>query len=148
MTENYPHPTSSAVTAVMKGNRRSDTRPEIRLRSALHRRGYRFRKDRRITVPDASRKPRPDIVFTRQRVAVFVDGCFWHCCPEHGRTPKANTDYWGPKLARNRERDRHDTALLRQANWNVVRLWEHQPLDEMLEQVIRTLEPARRPHTD
>ena len=130
MEGGYPHPSSPAVTKVMKGNRRADTKPEIALRSALHRAGLRFRKDFRV--PTASRSPRPDIVFTRARVAVFVDGCYWHRCPVHGNTPKVNTDYWGPKFERNVERDRLDTEALVGEGWEVVRLWEHVPLDDAL----------------
>ena len=120
----YPHPTSAAVTAVMKGNRRADTRPEIALRSTLHRAGYRFRKD--FPIEAAGRRVRPDVVFTKRRVAVFMDGCFWHVCPQHGRVPKGkNADYWKMKLARNQERDKLDNAALVEAGWSVVRLWEH-----------------------
>lgn len=71
------------------------------------------------------RRTRPDIVFTRQRLAVFIDGCFWHCCPEHGRTPGTNTEYWSPKLAKNMERDKLQTAALVEDGWEVQRIWEH-----------------------
>ncbi|MGH9213088.1 MAG: very short patch repair endonuclease [Acidimicrobiales bacterium] len=108
----------------MKGNRRRDTRPEQALRSLLHKRGRRFRVD--LPIPAESRKPRPDVVFTRQRVAVFVDGCFWHRCPRHGRVPGgANREYWVAKMARNQQRDLDDTAALTAAGWKVVRIWEH-----------------------
>ena len=90
----------------------------------------------------ARRSPRPDIVFTRSRVAVFVDGCYWHRCPLHGNTPKVNTDYWGPKFARNVERDRLDSEALESEGWEVVRLWEHVPVDEAVEEVRAAL--ARR----
>ncbi|QBR93752.1 very short patch repair endonuclease [Nocardioides euryhalodurans] len=112
----------------MAAIRRTDTKPEIALRSALHRRGLRFRKDLRLNLGPV--KPRPDIVFTRAKVAVFVDGCFWHCCPEHGKPPSQNTGYWGPKLARNVERDRRYDATLTTHGWQVVRIWEHVPLAE------------------
>src|SRR5438445_12809478 len=111
----------------MRANRRVDTKPELALRSALHRRGYRFRKDYRLDL-DAGARVRPDIAFTAKRVAVFVDGCFWHVCPEHGTKPAANTWYWGPKLARNVERDRAADAALVAAGWQVVRTWEHESL--------------------
>jgi len=119
----YPQPTSAAVTAVMKGNRRTDTRPEVRVRSLLHRAGLRFRKNLLIRTDELS--VRPDIVFTRARVAVFIDGCFWHSCPDHGTTPRANTGYWGPKLERNLARDARVNAALCSAGWAVVRIWEH-----------------------
>jgi DNA mismatch endonuclease (patch repair protein) len=77
----------------------------------------------------ASRRIRPDIVFTRAKVVVFVDGCFWHCCPEHQVIPKANPDYWVPKLRRNVERDRQVDEVLAADGWVVVRVWEHEDVD-------------------
>ncbi|WP_278256735.1 hypothetical protein [Nocardioides convexus] len=79
----------------MLGNRRVDTKPEVAIRSALHRAGLRFRKDYRLDLGGA--RLRPDIAFTRAKVAVFVDGCFWHACPVHGTQPRSNADYWTPK---------------------------------------------------
>lgn len=108
----------------MRAIRRSDTRMEVAVRSLLHRSGLRFRKD--LVVLAAGMRVRPDIVFTRARVAVFVDGCYWHRCPEHGRLPKRNLDYWLPKLARNEERDRASDQALAEDGWEVVRVWEHQ----------------------
>jgi DNA mismatch endonuclease (patch repair protein) len=131
----YPYPTSSAVTAAMKGNRRADTKPELALRSALHALGYRFRKDHLLRTTDGSRV-KADVVFTRDQIAVFVDGCFWHGCPEHGNTPKANTAYWGPKLERNRQRDRRVTRELRADGWLVIRVWEHEALNEAIQRII------------
>ncbi len=128
----------------MRGNRRKDTAPELRLRRALHARGRRFRVDERVDV-GAARMPRPDILFTRWRLAVFVDGCFWHCCPEHGRPPKSNGGYWSPKLARNVERDAEDAAALRTAGWAVLRIWEHVPLERAVELVERALEDVGAP---
>lgn len=107
----------------MQAIRRSDTRPEVALRSALHHLGYRFRKDLRFAA--GGLKVRPDIVFTRRRVAIFVDGCFWHACPDHGRRPTRNEWYWTPKLERNVQRDRAADAALRSAGWTVLRVWEH-----------------------
>jgi DNA mismatch endonuclease (patch repair protein) len=69
---------------------------------------------------------RPDIVFTRRRVAVFVDGCFWHCCPEHQHVPNRNRAYWVPKLAANGNRDRRVDEALIAAGWIVIRVWEHE----------------------
>jgi DNA mismatch endonuclease (patch repair protein) len=112
----------------MRANRRTDTKPELALRRALHRQGLRYRKDYRLDLDGA--RVRPDIVFTARRVAVFVDGCFWHVCPEHGTKPAANTWYWGPKLTRNVERDRAADAALAAAGWRVVRVWEHESLEE------------------
>ena len=130
----WPVSTNPGVARSMRGNRRRDTSPEMRLRSELHTRGFRFRVDLRVDT-GIGRCPRPDIVFTRARVAVFVDGCFWHCCPEHGRPPLSNGSYWGPKLARNVQRDEEDTRRLEDAGWSVVRLWEHVPLDDAVRRV-------------
>lgn len=121
----------------MRANPRRDTKPEIALRSLLHRRGLRFRKDLPIRLPE--RTVRPDIVFTRQHLAVFVDGCFWHCCPIHGTRPKANTGYWRPKLERNVERDRIVNEQLRSAGWAVLRAWEHEPAESVVTRVIEAL---------
>jgi DNA mismatch endonuclease, patch repair protein len=122
----------------MKANRRTDTKPELALRHALHRLGYRYRKDYRLDL-ESGRRVRPDIVFTARKVAVFVDGCFWHACPEHGSKPRANEWYWGPKLIKNVERDRVNDAALILADWTVVRLWEHVPLDEAVTTVVTAL---------
>jgi len=125
----------------MAAIRRTDTRQEILLRSALHAEGLRFRKDFPIRVE--RRLVRPDIVFTRFRLAVFLDGCFWHSCPAHGQPPKTNNEYWIPKLERNAERDREQTRLLQQAGWSVVRIWEHVSLGEAVLEVARALCAAR-----
>lgn len=108
----------------MEANRRTDTVPELGLRSSLHARGLRFRKDFRLTVNGLA--VRPDIVFTRARVAVFVDGCFWHRCPLHAQAPKANGKWWREKLDRNVARDRRNDAALTEAGWTVIRVWEHE----------------------
>src|SRR4051812_45076559 len=113
----YPFPSDSAVSKRMSRNRRRDTRPEQSVRRALHARGLRFRVDHSLRFDDVT--VRPDVVFTRWRVAVFVDGCFWHGCPQHGNVPRRNQSYWIPKLERNADRDhRIDSALLR-AGWQV-----------------------------
>jgi DNA mismatch endonuclease, patch repair protein len=108
----------------MQGNRRLDTSPELRLRSELHRLGLRFRLHRKIGVGRSA--PRPDIVFPRERVALFLDGCFWHSCPEHGNRPATNSSYWDAKLERNRERDVRNDRDLESAGWLVLRVWEHE----------------------
>ncbi|POM26678.1 Very short patch repair protein [Actinomadura rubteroloni] len=122
----------------MRANRRSDTKPEIALRRALHAQGYRYRKDFRLDLAEGVRV-RPDIVFTARKVAIFVDGCFWHVCPEHGRQPTSNEWYWTPKLRRNVERDRAADEALQAAGWRVVRLWEHVPLSDAVETVADVL---------
>src|SRR4051794_3392100 len=94
----WPQPSSSAATAVMRANRWRDTAPETAVRSLLHRRGHRFLKRHTIRLGDG-RWTQPDAVFRGARVAVFVDGCFWHRCPQHGTSPSANSAYWEAKLA-------------------------------------------------
>jgi DNA mismatch endonuclease, patch repair protein len=134
----YPASSSPGRTANMRANRRVDTKPELALRSALHRQGYRFRKDYRLDL-DAGARVRPDIAFTARRVAVFVDGCFWHACPDHGRNPAVNEWYWAPKLRRTVERDRAADAALAAAGWRVVRIWEHVPLADAVAAVTAAL---------
>lgn len=125
----------------MKGNRKRDTKPEVALRALLHRAGLRFRKDYALR-PDDGPLIRADIVFPRRRVAVFVDGCFWHSCPEHGTQPRSNSSYWGPKLARNRERDQEVDTRLHAAGWKVVRVWEHEDLGAAARQIEADVESA------
>ncbi len=139
----YPFPKTPGVTANMKAIRRTDTKPELALRAALHAMGYRYRKDHRLDLP--LRRVRPDIAFTRRKVAVFVDGCFWHACPDHGSKPKSNEWYWSPKLARNVERDRAADDALVQAGWTVIRLWEHVPVADAVALVVAAVgEPKSR----
>lgn len=107
----------------MQANSRRDTAPEARVRTALWRRGLRFRKNHR---PVGHLKCEADVLFNRARVAVFIDGCFWHGCPVHGNLPKANNDYWSRKLTRNIERDRTNRAALEAAGWVVIQVWEHE----------------------
>jgi DNA mismatch endonuclease (patch repair protein) len=107
----------------MQGNTARDTRPEVAVRSAVHALGLRFRKH---ASPLPGLRCRADLVFTRQRVVVFVDGCFWHGCPEHGVSPTTNSSYWHAKLGGNVDRDRRNDAALADAGWTVVRVWEHE----------------------
>lgn len=129
----YPAPTSATASAIGKANRRTGTKPEKAVRSRLHELGLRFRVDYRIVEPNVA--VRPDIVFTRRRIAVFVDGCFWHCCPEHFHEPKSNQGYWIPKLEANVRRDERVAAALIEAGWAVVRLWEHEDADAAAAQI-------------
>lgn len=138
-SDRYPYPSRPSVTAVMKGNRKTDTKPEVALRSALHRSGARFHKDQNVKV-DGRRAIRVDIVFSRAKLAVFVDGCFWHRCPDHGTEPRSNTSYWGPKLERNVMRDRDTDERLRKAGWAVLRIWEHERVETGNRQVLDRLE--------
>lgn len=106
----------------MQANRSRDTKPELAVRRLLHAGGLRYRVNYR---PLKDLRRTADIVFTRQRVAVFIDGCYWHSCPEHGNRPLVNAAYWTPKLQRNRERDEDTNARLRAEGWTVLRFWEH-----------------------
>jgi DNA mismatch endonuclease, patch repair protein len=137
----YPTASSPGRSANMRAIRRTDTKPELALRQALHRMGYRFRKDYRLDLDDGARV-RPDIAFTARKVAIFVDGCFWHACPEHGSRPSVNQGYWTPKLARNVARDRAADAALELAGWQVIRLWEHVPLGDAVAVVATALGPT------
>ena len=112
----------------MRGNRRRDTAPELALRSALHRRGLRFRVDQPLPF---DRRRRADITFPRRRVAVFVDGCFWHGCPQHYVAPRTHSDYWAAKIAGNRARDVQTTQRLQDEGWMVLRFWEHEDVADM-----------------
>lgn len=121
----------------MQMQRTKDTRPELALRRALHRRGARYRVDRMI-VPGTRR--RVDIVFSKSKLAVLVDGCFWHGCPAHGsHTPSVNTWYWPAKIAGNRERDRDTNERLSSAGWRVVRVWEHDDMERQADAIIDIL---------
>ena len=136
----YPHPTSSEVSERMRRNPRRNTKPEVALRAELHRRGLRFRKD--LPIRASGRIVRPDVAFTRARLAVFLDGCFWHVCPIHGNQPRANTDYWRPKLARNVARDRAVDEALGEAGWRVLRMWEHEDPTDVADRVACALATA------
>jgi DNA mismatch endonuclease (patch repair protein) len=124
----------------MRANR-SESGLERRPRSELHRRGLRFRKNFSV-LPGV--RCRPDVVFGRAKLAVFVDGCFWHRCPVHGSEPRSNSAWWRSKLEGNVVRDRRNDAVLSSAGWRVLRLWEHEPLAEMADQVYDELLHARR----
>ena len=136
--ESLPNPTNAVATKKMRANRRVDTKPEIRLRSSLHRMGLRFRKDYPIRL-SSGRKVRPDIVFTKKMIAIFIDGCFWHSCPEHGSLPKSNKDYWLPKLKENVGRDKLNDSGLEQDGWRVIRVWEHVEPDRAARQIFDSI---------
>ena len=131
-----PTASTPAVRAVMKANRGKDTQPECAIRSILHRRGLRFRKH---TMPLRTLRCRADIVFPKQRVVVFVDGCFWHGCPVHGRKPTRNSTYWGIKLKLNSERDLRNDRVLKSAGWTVIRAWEHEDPQCVADRVERSV---------
>ena len=123
---------------IMGRVKNKDSEAERALRSALHAEGLRFRLHRRIEGVTV------DIVFSRPRVAVFVDGCFWHGCPKHATFPKSNQDYWLPKLAENKERDKRQSRRLREAGWNVIRVWEHDCSPPAARVVTRIADACRR----
>ncbi|MDV6281500.1 very short patch repair endonuclease [Rhodococcus jostii] len=136
----HPVPLDEGRARNMRANRRVDSKPEVQLRKRLHSLGFRFRKDYRMDLGDT--RVRPDIVFTAKKVAVFVDGCFWHVCPVHGREPTRNEWYWTPKLRRNVERDQLADQALADAGWTVVRIWEHELLDAATAAVVEVLSPG------
>jgi len=118
-----PRSASPTVRRAMQANVPRDTKPEVRFRSVLHAAGLRFRKDCR---PEALIHCKADIVFPSRRVCVFIDGCFWHGCPEHFRTPLRNGAWWTEKIEDNKRRDREKTSALRASGWVVFRFWEHE----------------------
>lgn len=115
-----PRPASAQISAQMSTMPRASTKPEVRLRSELHRRGVRFRVHRK-DLPGT-----PDIVLPAAKLAVFLDGCFWHSCPEHGTIPKSNNDWWKEKFEANRRRDQRKDDELRAIGWDPVHVWEHE----------------------
>jgi DNA mismatch endonuclease (patch repair protein) len=135
MTE-HPVPSSPEVSARMSRHPRRDTGPELALRRLLHAAGYRYRVV--YPVPGLPRRS-IDIAFTRARVAVFVDGCFWHGCAQHRQVPSSNKAWWAEKLDKNRARDEATTARLREAGWTVLRFWEHTAPMEALAVIVETL---------
>jgi DNA mismatch endonuclease, patch repair protein len=129
--------TSPATRKAMQANRRRDTAPEMAIRRLVHASGLRYRVDAR---PLPTARHTADMIFTRARVAVFVDGCWWHGCAEHYRPPASNAGYWAAKVARNRERDQLADEALVAAGWSVIRIWEH----ELPEPAARRIEAAVR----
>ncbi len=120
----------------------SNTRPEVRLRCALHALGYRYRVNYPVRV--SNHVVRPDVVFTKQRIAVFLDGCFWHACPDHGQIPKTNEELWAAKFERNAARDCEQTELLTAAGWKVIRIWEHESVPTAISKIERVYDSANR----
>ena len=123
---------SAANRLTMVGNRSRDTSPELGVRRAVHAMGLRYRVAVR---PEKSVRRSADLVFTRARVAVFVDGCFWHGCPAHFQEPATNADYWTAKIAGNAARDRDTDRRLAEAGWTVIRVWEHELVLEAATQI-------------
>ncbi|MFI8320813.1 very short patch repair endonuclease [Streptomyces sp. NPDC085529] len=107
----------------MQSNKGRDTKPELALRRAVHALGLRYHVSER---PIPAIRRTADLVFTRARIAVFLDGCFWHACPEHFTVSRTNPEYWAEKAEKNRARDRQTDMLLQEAGWAVLRVWEHE----------------------
>lgn len=122
----------------MQANRSRDTKPELAVRRAAHALGLRYRVAAR-PVPTLRRTA--DMVFRRARVAVFVDGCFWHGCLEHRTTAVTNRSFWTEKIDSNRARDRDTDAKLADAGWTALRVWEH---EDPHEAALRILTVVRR----
>lgn len=119
---------------------RRDTPCELAIRSAVHAMGLRFRVD----WPLPGTRRRADLAFVRARVAVFVDGCFWHGCPEHGTWPKANAEWWRNKIETNVRRDQDTVARLKRNGWTVLRFWEHDDCSRAARAIRRTVVANRR----
>ncbi|MFI9160002.1 very short patch repair endonuclease [Kitasatospora aureofaciens] len=132
---------SAANRRSMLGNRNRDTSPERALRSLIHAAGLRYRVAAK-PLPEMRRTA--DLVFRPSRVAVFVDGCFWHGCPKHFVPPKTNPDYWREKIGRNVQRDRDTDERLKAAGWLVLRFWEHDPAEASSAVVCGAVNSRRR----
>lgn len=124
--------TSKQRSYCMSQIRDKDTKPEIILRKALWGLGYRYRINYKLT-------GKPDIVFPGKHIAVFVDGCFWHCCPKHCKMPETNREFWEKKLHRNVERDKEVTLKLKKDGWKVIRIWEHEIKSNLISCVNRVV---------
>lgn len=129
----------------MQGNRPRDTAPEVRVRRLVHAMGLRYRVNAR---PSADLPRTADLMFSGARVAVFIDGCFWHGCPEHYTAPASNSEFWRGKVERNRARDSDTTRRLSDEGWRVMRFWTHEdPLgvaETIREAVLSGPRPAPR----
>lgn len=132
-----PEPLDANTRSRMRGQSRRDTSAELHIRSALHALGYRFRVDFK---PEPDLQCWGDIVFTRRRVVVFVDGCFWHACPIHATAPKNNALWWREKLEANVARDRRHDLALGERGWVVVRVWEHENVSDAVTRLRDTLD--------
>ncbi|GGO52181.1 hypothetical protein GCM10012286_56600 [Streptomyces lasiicapitis] len=127
-------PSSPSVSARMSRQGSRDTAPEIAVRRLLHAAGLRYRVN--VPVPGMPRRT-IDIAFAKARIAVFMDGCFWHGCPDHATSPKANAEWWRAKLDKNMARDRETSRHLEAAGWTVLRFWEHERPEDVAAAVDR-----------
>jgi len=136
-----PWASSDAARKTMQGNRGRDTKAELAVRRLVHAAGLRYRVNAR---PEPDLRRTADLLFTRARVAVFVDGCYWHGCPEHFSMPATNLVYWSTKIGRNQARDLETITLLEARDWLVLRFWEHEPPVAVAERIAGQVR-ARRP---
>ncbi|MFC8921993.1 very short patch repair endonuclease [Cellulosimicrobium sp. NPDC057127] len=135
----HPGASTPEVSQRMSAARRRDTKPELDLRRLLHARGLRYR----VTYPVPGKPRRTmDVAFTRAKVAVFVDGCFWHGCPEHATQPHANADWWRQKLRKNVARDADTNQTLSDYGWTVLRFWEHEDPAAVADEIEAVVRPA------
>jgi DNA mismatch endonuclease (patch repair protein) len=132
-----PEASSPSVRFRMQRTKQRDTPAELQLRSALFRLGLRYRID--ASLPGSRR--RADVVFRKAKVAVFIDGCFWHGCPLHGTWPKSNAAWWRSKIQANKERDADTNDLLRRAGWTVLRFWSHEDMKGAANSVYHAIHP-------
>ena len=122
----------------MRSIGQKDTKPEILLRTALWARGLRYRKHLRIG------RTRPDLVFTRHMVSVFIDGCFWHGCPRHYTEPTSNASFWRQKIQLNKQRDRLTNQALKSEGWTVIRVWQCEVYKELEEVIARIFDAVEK----
>jgi len=141
MTPKESWASTSRSRQVMLGNRSRDTKPEMAVRRACHALGLRYRVDAR---PLAGVRRKADLVFPTEHVAVFVDGCYWHGCPDHYVASKSNVDYWAEKIDGNKRRDAETDATLRESGWLPIRIWQHDDPSEAAVRVAAAVR-ARRP---
>lgn len=137
---NTAKPSSPGVSLRMSRQARRDTAPEVAVRKLLHASGYRYRLN--VRVPDMPRRT-VDIVFSKAKVAVFLDGCFWHGCPLHATSPKSNAEWWREKLDKNMARDTETTEHMRNLGWTVLRFWEHETPAEIADRVAAAVIASR-----
>jgi DNA mismatch endonuclease (patch repair protein) len=137
-----PRASSPDVRRRMERQRRAGTRPEWAIRRLVHAGGLRYLVD--APLPVGGTRRRADLLFRGAEVAVFVDGCFWHACPDHATKPKANESWWAEKLAANVARDRDTDRLLTEHGWTVVRVWEHEDPAEAANRIMQTVRLSPR----
>ena len=139
--ERAPRPSDAATELRMRTQRQRDTQCELEIRRKLHRTGVRYRID---CPPLTDCRRRADIVIRPARIAIFIDGCFWHKCPLHWKAPHRNSAWWTEKIDSNARRDQETSDLLKQRGWLVIRVWEHEPADAVVRRIIKAV-CLRRP---